>query len=78
MWIVREWQTHTFTRQSSASHRPIVIVDEAQNVRSALSFETLARFNPSCILEFTATPHRETIPATALQYFRRVNSKPSP
>ncbi|HLA08216.1 MAG TPA: DEAD/DEAH box helicase family protein, partial [Anaerolineales bacterium] len=40
-------------------HRPIVIVDEAQNVRSPLSFETLARFNPSCILEFTATPHRE-------------------
>ncbi len=37
-------------------HRPIVIVDEAHNVRSDISFLTLARFNPSCILEFTATP----------------------
>ena len=47
-------------------HRPVVIVDEAQNVRSALSFETLARFNPSCILEFTATPHREDHPSNVL------------
>ncbi len=47
-------------------HRPIVIVDEAQNVRSTLSFETLARFNPACILEFTATPHREDHPSTVL------------
>ncbi|MBK9210788.1 MAG: hypothetical protein IPL71_21915 [Anaerolineales bacterium] len=47
-------------------HRPVVIVDEAQNVRSQLSFETLARFNPSCILEFTATPHREDHPSNVL------------
>jgi len=37
-------------------HRPLVIVDEAHNARTPLSFETLARFRPSCILEFTATP----------------------
>jgi len=37
-------------------HRPVVIVDEAHNARTGLSFETLARFNPSCIIEFTATP----------------------
>ena len=37
-------------------HRPVVIVDEAHNARTDLSFETLARFNPSCIIEFTATP----------------------
>lgn len=37
-------------------HRPIVIVDEAHNVRTGLSFETLSRFNPSCIIELTATP----------------------
>lgn len=37
-------------------HRPIVIVDEAHNVRGDLSFETLARFDPSIIIEFTATP----------------------
>ena len=36
--------------------RPVVIVDEAHNARTDLSFDTLARFNPSCILEFTATP----------------------
>lgn len=36
--------------------RPVVIVDEAHNARTPLSFDTLARFKPSCILEFTATP----------------------
>ena len=36
--------------------RPLVIVDEAHNARTPLSFETLARFNPSAIIEFTATP----------------------
>lgn len=39
--------------------RPIVIVDEAHNARTALSFESLARFNPSCILEFSATPNQD-------------------
>ncbi len=38
--------------------RPVVIVDEAHNSRTALSFETLARFNPSCIIEYTATPSK--------------------
>lgn len=37
-------------------HRPMVIVDEAHNARTALSFDTLARLNPSLIVEFTATP----------------------
>lgn len=37
-------------------HRPMVIVDEAHNSCSDLSFRTLARFNPSLILELTATP----------------------
>jgi len=37
-------------------HRPIVIMDEAHNARTQLSFDTLQRFNPSCIIEFTATP----------------------
>lgn len=47
-------------------HRPIVIVDEAHNVRSEISFQTLARFNPSCILEFTATPRTEGHPSNVL------------
>lgn len=46
--------------------RPIVIVDEAHNSRTTLSFETLARFNPSCIIEFTATPAREEHPSNVL------------
>jgi type III restriction enzyme len=36
--------------------RPLVIVDEAHNARTALSFATLARLDPSIILELTATP----------------------
>lgn len=43
-------------------HRPMVIVDEAHNCRTELSFRTLARFNPSLILELTATPQTEHKP----------------
>lgn len=46
--------------------RPIVIVDEAHNARTSLSFETLARFDPSCIVEFTATPDHENNPSNIL------------
>jgi len=38
--------------------RPIVIVDEAHNARTDLSFATLGNVYPSCIVEFTATPAR--------------------
>ena len=38
------------------SRRPMVIVDEAHNARTNLSFDTLARLNPALIVEFTATP----------------------
>jgi type III restriction enzyme len=37
-------------------HRPMIIVDEAHNARTPLSFETLKRFDPSLIIEMTATP----------------------
>jgi type III restriction enzyme len=47
-------------------HRPVVIVDEAHNARTELSFATLARFNPSCIVEFTATPDNEKNPSNVL------------
>jgi type III restriction enzyme len=43
--------------------RPVVIMDEAHNARTTLSFEMLARFAPSCIIEFTATPLTEHNPA---------------
>lgn len=39
---------------------PLVIVDEAHNARSDLSYDTLRRFNPSGIIEFTATPAAHT------------------
>lgn len=41
---------------------PIVIMDEAQNARTKISFESLARFGPLAVLELTATPHREHNP----------------
>jgi type III restriction enzyme len=43
-------------------NRPIVIMDEAHNARTPLSFDTLARLSPSCIIEFTATPEIEHSP----------------
>ncbi len=46
--------------------RPIVIVDEAHNARTDLSFATLGNVLPSCIVEFTATPARENTPSNVL------------
>lgn len=46
--------------------RPIVIVDEAHNARTDLSFSTLGDVLPSCIVEFTATPAREMTPSNVL------------
>ncbi len=47
-------------------HRPLVIVDEAHNARTGLSFDTLARFRPSAIIEFTATPDKDKNPSNVL------------
>lgn len=46
--------------------RPLVIVDEAHNARSDLSFETLNRLRPSCIVELTATPATKGTPSNVL------------
>jgi type III restriction enzyme len=40
-----------------ALHRPLLIVDEAHNARTALTFDTLQRVHPAAIVEFTATPN---------------------
>jgi type III restriction enzyme len=48
--------------------RPIVIVDEAHNARTDLSFSTLGNVMPSCIIEFTATPARKKMPSNVLHY----------
>jgi len=42
--------------------RPIVIMDEAHNARTLTSFESLARFGPSFVLELTATPEQRHEP----------------
>jgi type III restriction enzyme len=47
-------------------NRPLVIVDEAHNARTELSFDTLARFQPSAIIEFTATPDSSRNPSNVL------------
>jgi type III restriction enzyme len=46
--------------------RPFVIVDEAHNSRTELSFDTLARFRPSGIMELTATPDTVRTPSNVL------------
>lgn len=39
-----------------AWHRPIVIVDEAHNHTTPLSYEVFRRIRPACVIEWTATP----------------------
>ena len=46
--------------------RPLILVDEAHNARTSLSFTTLARFDPSAILELTATPDTEENPSNVI------------
>jgi type III restriction enzyme len=46
--------------------RPFLIVDEAHNSRTDLSFRTFAEFRPSGILELTATPDTERTPSNVL------------
>jgi len=44
-------------------HRPMIIMDEAHNARTKLTFEVLNRIAPSCIVELTATPDNDPAPA---------------
>ncbi len=55
--------------------RPIVIVDEAHNARTELSFETLTRFDPACIIEFTATPDQKSNPSNVLHHVSALQLK---
>lgn len=48
-------------------HRPFVVVDEAHNQGSPLAVETIVRFDPSCVLELTATPDRLQTPSNVLR-----------
>ena len=40
-----------------ALHQPLIIVDEAHNARTSLTFDTLKRIHPAAVIEFTATPN---------------------
>ena len=42
---------------------PVVIMDEAHNARTRVSFDSLARFGPLAVLEMTATPQQDHDPA---------------
>lgn len=48
--------------------RPLVIMDEAHNARTPLTFETLKRVHPACIIEFTATPDQSATSASNVLY----------
>lgn len=50
-------------------HHPIVIMDEAHNARTELTFDTLQRFRPACVVELTATPvQTPPIPSNVLYH----------
>lgn len=53
-------------------HRPLVIVDEAHNARTGLTFDVLKRVAPCCIIELTATP--DTDPRTGSNILHRVSA----
>ena len=58
--------------------RPVVIMDEAHNARTLLSFDTLRRFNPSCVIELTATPetkHNPTLGHFASNILHHVSAR---
>jgi type III restriction enzyme len=55
--------------------RPFVIVDEAHNNRTELGFDTLAKFNPSGIMELTATPDLIKTPSNVLHSVSAVELK---
>lgn len=58
-----------------SSRRPLMILDEAHNTRTELSFKFLRDLNPRCILEFTATPDREHPASNVLSQVRAVDLK---
>lgn len=51
-----------------ALHQPLVIMDEAHNARTKLTFDTLKRLHPACIIEFTATPDVSNTSASNVLY----------
>ncbi len=52
--------------------QPMIIMDEAHNARTSLTFEVLQRIRPACIIEYTATP--DTGKASASNVLFRVSA----
>lgn len=55
-----------------AVHRPLIIMDEAHNARTSLTFDTLKRLSPVAIVELTATP--DTNPRTGSNVLHSVSA----
>ena len=55
--------------------RPFLVIDEAHNNRTELAFSTLAAFDPSGILELTATPDTDRTPSNILHSVSAVELK---
>lgn len=53
-------------------HQPLILMDEAHNARTSLTFDTLKRLSPSAILELTATPDMD--PRTGSNVLYRVSA----
>ncbi len=51
-----------------AVNQPLIIMDEAHNARTSLTFDTLKRLHPACIVEFTATPDTSATSASNVLY----------
>ncbi|MDF2441529.1 MAG: type restriction enzyme [Abditibacteriota bacterium] len=51
-----------------AVRTPLIIADEAHNLRTRLTFTSLARFCPSLILEWTATPAKDEFSPNVLHH----------
>lgn len=49
-------------------NEPLIIMDEAHNARTPLSFEFLKRLNPSVIIELTATPNLTPVNGSNILY----------
>lgn len=51
-----------------ALNNPLVVIDEAHNARTPLTFDTLKRVHPATIIEFTATPNTSTTNGSNILY----------
>ena len=55
--------------------RPFLVIDEAHNARTEIRFNTFERFNPSGVMELTATPDTDKQPSNVLHSVGAVELK---